>query len=41
MNLDVGRPPKDATGERREFAPWNDSSQTPLIRFEKFTTGPE
>jgi putrescine transport system ATP-binding protein len=37
MNLDVGRPPKDATGERREFAPWNDSSQTPLIRFENVT----
>ena len=37
MNLDVGRQPKDANGERRAFAPWTDSSQTPLIRFEAVT----
>ena len=37
MNLDVDRQSKDVTAERREFAPWKDSSQTPLIRFENVT----
>ena len=37
MNLDVDRQSKDVTAERREFAPWKDSSQTPLIRFESVT----
>jgi len=34
MNLEAGRQPKVENGERREFAPWTDSSQPPLIRFE-------
>jgi putrescine transport system ATP-binding protein len=37
MNLEAGRPPKLENGERREFAPGKDSSQTPLIRFENVT----
>ena len=37
MNVDVGRDPKPATGASREFAPWKDSTQTPLIRFDGVT----
>jgi putrescine transport system ATP-binding protein len=37
MNLEVGRQPKPANGGRREFAPWKDSAQAPLIRFENVT----
>ena len=37
MNADVGREPNPVNDERREFAPWKDSSQAPLIRFENVT----
>jgi putrescine transport system ATP-binding protein len=37
MNVDVGREPKPVNDERREFAPWKDSSLAPLIRFQNVT----
>jgi putrescine transport system ATP-binding protein len=37
MDIETGRQPKEAIVERREFAPWKDSSQQPLIRFDAVT----